>query len=141
MLWFNKKKPQIPKHSPECEHKWQDFPWILHGDYDPVRHTEHITLTEPYVCIHCGKRKDVKLYELLRSAMSRDEAEKLYDTIYSKFSDRIEHAAIVEDMIADMQLVDREYLKYYNIVHGGADALERIKQGRGLEPIKKGGNG
>ena len=126
MFRFKKEKPQPP---PQCDHKWQDFPWIIHGLYDPVCHCVRVTITEPYVCIHCGERKDVTLYNKTKIATSQDKADDIYMKVYETYKDHIEDKAVVEDMIADMQLVDREYLKYYNIVHGGADALERIKKG------------
>lgn len=126
MNWFKKKEPPSP---PVCDHKWQDFPWYVNGVYDERKHTQETVVIEPYVCVHCGERKDVVLYHNTRSATSFDEASKIYNKICDEYAGHIENRAIVEDMISDMQLVDRDYLKYWNIVHNGAEALERIKKG------------
>lgn len=125
MNWFKKKEPH--PSPPECDHKWQDFPWYIEGVYN--NNVQTTTITEPYVCVHCGKRKNVILFENTRRVKSFEEGSKIYEDIRGIYAEHIEDRAVVEDMIADMQLVDRDYLKYWNIVHNGAEALERIKKG------------
>ena len=70
----------------ECSpHKWKDYKWILEyvvkrvknpsGAYEDIM---EYSIIEPYVCVKCGKRKDVKLEtgkisltELLRMSLLR----------------------------------------------------------------------
>lgn len=116
MCFFRKKKKCI-EYTPVsvCDHKYQDFPWYKDSlfvyDKDGDCGTQHLKIFKPYVCIHCKERKDVLIYECKRVRLSLEDAEFWIDNITETFKDKLKRRPIVEEMIYDMQLVDREYLR------------------------------
>lgn len=128
-MWRRNKKPSL--QSPparECEHHWLDFPWYIHGNYDAPSKTQLTEIFEPYVCIHCKQRKDVLLLRQINSAQSFKEATDFYNDVLEEYEDHLEPRAIVEDKISDMQLVDRDYLKYYRMLHEIPDTKQTDKE-------------
>ena len=115
MRLFRRKDPPEPE-SPPCNHKWQDFPWIIKGQYDPSARDARITVVEPYVCIYCKERRDKKLSEKWYYNVSRKDFADIMDTFCEAYKDYAEPEAVVEDKIADFQLVDREWLELANIL-------------------------
>ena len=116
--------PPLPPPK-KCNHKFQDFPWYIEGeessnhpyDFEPWY---HLTIKEPYVCIHCGERQDKVLWEITRCG-NHKEATECLDAVTEQFKDRIKHRAEIEDMINDMKLVDPQYLQYYHMLQGTKD--------------------
>ena len=108
----------------ECEHKYIDFPWYLEVSterdmqYYGDRYKCSISIIEPYVCIFCKHRKDVVLDKYFAKGLTANEYNAKLNAIQQTFGDHLRNRAVVEDMINDMQLVDREYLKYYKMVKG-----------------------
>lgn len=118
MAWFRKK--QIPKEEkviPTCDHKWKDFPWYMSGKYYYETRYATLQIIEPYVCIHCKERKDVVLHTITRANYSQDDVKAFLDTMNELYGEYCKPRPIVEDMINDMQLVDREYLKFAELIH------------------------
>ena len=104
---FNKK----PK---ECKHKYKDFPWYIeYTPYTDMYGTKYtVKIKEPYVCLLCGNRIDKTLCSQLN--LTKREAEKCIDEFMDIHKDRIQDAAIVEDMVNDCQLVDKSFLESYD---------------------------
>lgn len=100
-----------------CSHKYQDFSWYVDGNYD--YNTEFLTVKiyAPYVCIHCGHRKNVLLTETTRSMPTFKEAEEFYEKFQEPFKEKLKHRAFVEEEINDMILVDRQYIEIYKSLH------------------------
>ena len=127
-MWpFNKRpkkseKKVNPTYVPpvrECNHKYRDFPWYTDGTYNYDTKVLDVSVIEPYVCIHCGHRKNVVLDHFCRIFEDFEEAEKFYDDFQDgKYTNMIEKRAVVEDMINDMVLVDRQYIEIYMRLHG-----------------------
>lgn len=126
---FGKKKKQesvsITLAPPkECEHKFSDFPWFLDVSverdcsYYHLRYNYTIKVIEPYVCIFCKERKDVILDVFRGVGVCYDDFSAKLKAVTKQYEDHLQNRAVIEDMISDMQLVDREYLKYYRIVKG-----------------------
>lgn len=112
--FFKKKKIESSEPSyqkTECSHKYQDFDWYSEVEYDSRSHIATICIFEPYVCIHCKKRKNV----LLKQMEISGTINHIYDVLEAivKKYPHLKDKAIVEDEINDMQLVDREYLEIY----------------------------
>ena len=125
-MWpFNKRKEEsktaIKPVEKVCEHKYKDFSWYSEGRYDVDSKTLTATIYEPYVCIHCGHRKDVVLDETCRYPVSFQEAEKLFKEFKKIYNDKLKEKAYVEDEIHDMMLVDRSYIDIYMALHNPAD--------------------
>lgn len=123
-MWpFSKRKkteetPKVIEPRP-CQHKYKDFPWYTDGTYNENTKVLDVSIIEPYVCIHCGHRKDVVLDHFSRIFGKFEEAEKFYDDFQDgKYTNMIEKKAVVEDMINDMVLVDRQYIEIYMRLHG-----------------------
>lgn len=108
-MWPFKKKETTVDKPAECNHKWQDFQWILAASYN--NRILRITIWEPYVCIYCKERKNVKIEDGYYENVTRKEAEDIVDDVKEKYQNYIEEEAIVEDKINDFQLVDRQWLE------------------------------
>lgn len=93
-----------------CEHKWKGFPLFVDQFYDGSDDEFPWTMrvNTKYVCVKC---KDVR-EELLDTYYYRTEEEM--DRAYSEFKrecpDRFQPTFIVNAMVFDEQLLDREYL-------------------------------
>lgn len=101
---------------PECPHTWKDFPWYMRGEwitYGVGQQNGEFTLkiSEPYICVHCKKRKDVDLLNLTKMNISLKEANDILDTYEKRYKDELKPIPVVEDMINDYILVDREKLE------------------------------
>lgn len=107
MINIFKKKPK------ECKHKYKDFPWYIeYNSYEERYETRYtVKIKEPYVCLLCSNRIDKTLCS--QSGLTKREAEKCIDEFLDMHKDRIQDAAIVEDMVNDCQLVDKSFLESY----------------------------
>lgn len=94
-----------------CQHKWRDFPWFIEYGrrVNGYSYKYFVTVYEPYVCIYCKERKNVPLENFESSNYTSIETEKR--RFENEYKDYIKPRAVVEDMINDMQLVDRQWLK------------------------------
>lgn len=125
MRWpWQKPKEEKPK---ECNHKYKDFPWYYESTYYTQSKWWKMTITAPYVCVICGHRINKVLDEHGSNCTSIADAEKRKDEYLDLLEGRLELRAIVEEMIADTQLVDREFLKYYELVHGDPTEVPKIE--------------
>ena len=119
MFWFKKKKeknktvemPQV------CNHKYRDFNWYIDATYYNDTEEFNYKIVEPFICIHCGHRKDIVLVEKSKMFDSYENALNEYDKLQEQYKEHLKDRALLEDEIADMQLVDREYLKIIDMLH------------------------
>lgn len=115
---------------PPCQraggsHKWRDFPAYI--EYDSYS----VTIYEPYVCIYCGQRKNVKLEQVSWSGgVKRSERQKEIDRMEEQYKDLIKPNAIVEDMVNDAIMVDRETLKYWDQIHNIGEQKKETEEER-----------
>lgn len=109
-MWPFKKKPEPPAliELPPCKHKWQDFPAYL--DYGREDSVLKIWIKEPYVCIYCKKRVDKLLVNDTFYGISQSRADELLTRYRKDYASLLKPVGIVEDMVNDYQLVDREWL-------------------------------
>lgn len=116
--WGKKKKakPAEPVER-KCNHKWQDFPWYVEAIYYEDMRKFSLSIKEPYVCIHCKQRKDIVLHHIERTGYSWQQAESLLDECDAKYGQYCKPRPVIEDMIHDMQLVDRQYLEILKSLH------------------------
>ena len=117
MGFWNRKKKQPAPVEYKCNHKWRDFPWYVSAMYYEDTRKFELKIVEPYVCVHCKERKDVVLHEVTRAGYSWDDALELLEDCDKKYGEYCEPRPIVEDMIHDMQLVDRQYLEILASLH------------------------
>ncbi len=131
MGWFNRKSKveEIKPQKPVCNHKYKDFPWFYEARYNTSTRELTFKVWEPFVCIHCKERINRLLYERNSHYKSYEEADDYVTQFREKYADRMEEEVIVEDMIADMQLVDRDYLLI-------AETLLKVPADKLLEPFK-----
>ena len=131
MGWFNRKPKveEVKPQKPVCNHKYKDFPWFYEARYNTSTRNLVFKVWEPFVCIHCKERINRLLYERNSHYNSYEEADKYVTQFREKYADRMEDEVVIEDMIADMQLVDREYLLI-------AETLLKVPPDKLLEPFK-----
>ena len=125
MFWKKKKQEQAQAHDeiiqellkPPCQraggqHKWRDFPAYINYD------SYSVSVCEPYVCIYCGERKNVALERVTwNGGVKRGELQREIERMQTEYKDLVRPKAIVEDMVNDAILVDRETLKYWGQLH------------------------
>ncbi len=117
-FWKRKEQKQEEvKSTPvvrECSHKYRDFPWYVEATYYGNRSYE-INVIEPYVCVWCGKRMDKTLQHITNGG-SKEDMRRALKGINDVYGDNIQARAYIENDIADMQLVDRDYLRALAII-------------------------
>ena len=131
MGWFNRKSKveKVKPQKPVCNHKYKDFPWFYEARYNTSTRELTFKVWEPFVCIHCKERINRLLYERNSHYKTYEEADNYVTQFREKYADRMEEEVVVEDMIADMQLVDRDYLLI-------AETLLKVPADKLLEPFK-----
>ena len=131
MGWFNRKSKveEVKPQKPVCNHKYKDFPWFYEARYNTSTRELTFKVWEPFVCIHCKERINRLLYERNSHYKTYEEADDYVTQFREKYADRMEEEVIVEDIIADMQLVDRDYLLI-------AETLLKVPADKLLEPFK-----
>ena len=131
MGWFNRKPKveEVKPQKPVCNHKYKDFPWFYEARYNTSTRELAFKVWEPFVCIHCKERINKLLYERNSHYNTYEEADEYVTQFREKYADRMEEEVVVEDMIADMQLVDRDYLLI-------AETLLKVPADKLLEPLK-----
>ena len=121
MGWFSRRKQEVKEpvvsEPIPCRHKWKDFKWYIdvkrksEMGYYTVMDCFTVDIYEPYVCVCCKERKDVKLSS--QTFLKVDAARKYFEDITKRYADHLGDKALIEDEINDMQLVDREYIEAY----------------------------
>lgn len=115
------------------DHKWRDFPAYLAFHTSPQTVIE---IREPYVCIYCGLRNDVNLQTMVwNNRLKKSDFEAELDRVQNEYKDLLKPRAIVEDMVNDAIMVDRETLKYWDQIHGLAEEKKETEEER-LERYK-----
>ena len=127
---FRRKKQAdaAPAPAPKspCEmwgHLWQDFPWILEDEYKGRSddYPSRIEIDEIYVCRICGETKRMRLFYEGENISRKAHDEKV-ERLKEEFKDNIKPVPVVNDMINDMKLLDRERLAAWNRLHENAPA-------------------
>lgn len=118
MFGFLKKKKVVEeKLVIPCNHKWVDFHWYIKTYNDPNSFPyEYVCeILEPYVCIYCKQRRDESL--MIKRCKSYKSLKDMVEDLTKQYSDKIKPKVEIEDAIKDMQLVDREFLRFAQIVN------------------------
>ena len=124
-MWPFKKKVNEKDNSIEIEfkvpheHTWKDMPWYMMTEYSESKQTASYQIIEPYICITCGERKDVKLEGTRWNGVTVEERKKFFQEVKDKYKDYLKPRAVVEDMINNILLVkDPEHLKMMEKLRG-----------------------
>ena len=138
MAWGRKKKQKEPiaVQQQECLHLWKDFPWYFKSTYNQGDYGVNnlsIKIFEPYVCARCKERKDILLedFSFNDRNLTYENALKKLAYFEKKYEGHWAEKAVVEDMIFDFQMVDRQalewlgYLKQFGQKDGTKLVLER----------------
>ena len=118
---FSKKKKQKELIIPNVphEHTWKDMPWYMEVRYNGENKTAGYEIIEPYICVTCGERKNIRLEAEDWSNISAQEREKIYSKIRNKYKKYLKPRAVVEDMINNILLVkDPDYLDMVEEMRG-----------------------
>lgn len=124
-MWPFKKKVNEKDNSVEIEfkvpheHTWKDMPWYMLTEYSEAKQTASYQIIEPYICITCGERKDVKLEGTHWNGVTVEERKKFFQEVKDRYKDYLKPRAVVEDMINNILLVkDPEYLDTVEAMRG-----------------------
>lgn len=112
-MWFFKRKKrsdETPVAPPICMHKWKDFPWYI--TYTCNGRNLEVNIKEPYVCIYCKDRQDKNLMSFSCVVSNVEDRDKTIEEIKEKYKEYLQPKAIVEDMVNDFQMVDRQWLEF-----------------------------
>lgn len=101
---------------PKCPHTWKDFPWYMTWEWITYGVGQqngelNLKISEPYICVHCKERKDVDLLKLTKTNISLQKANDISDEYEKRYKDKLKPIPVLEDMINDYILVDREKLE------------------------------
>ena len=114
-----------PRTTPvKCDHKWRDFDWYI--EYCTRNNGVDYTITEPYLCIHCGERKNVILEKGHIKLDDGDTEASIVSELINMYP-KLRMKAIVEDEVHDAALVDREYLRIADYLRGNGELAREIK--------------
>lgn len=103
--------PMPPVKKYQCKHTWKPFPWYHTYSYNSNQRWYKIEIFKPYVCIHCKESKNERL-QMITGHASTDAVAEEYEAKYvQKYADKMLPIAIVKEMVADMQLVERKKLE------------------------------
>lgn len=121
MKLFNRKKKQKELVIPNIphEHTWKDMPWYMDVRYNGQNKTAGYEIIEPYICVTCGERKNIRLESEDWSNISAQERERIYSKIRNRYKKYLKPRAVVEDMINNILLVkDPDYLDMVEEMRG-----------------------
>ena len=131
---FNKKKKQEttvtavqPVIKSACEvfgHTYKDFPPFIEYSFGGRGYQSHIDIIESYVCTCCGKRinKTLGHYEFISYSVEKFDKELRH--FEDQYRDFITPRPVVEDMIQDTIMVDKEKLAAWERLHGQGEKEE-----------------
>ena len=117
--------------APKHEHTWKDMPWYMEIEYDGGAKRASYQIIEPYLCITCGERKNKILETESWEHIDSDTREQYYKEIRKRYKDYLKPRAVVEDMIANIQMVkDPNHLammeKLKGIPHSGCGTSSKM---------------
>ena len=118
MKLFKKKEQIVPVEIPH-QHTWKDMPWYMNVRFNGVQETAGYEIIEPYICITCGERKNIKLESEDYSGITAEERKKLFHSIQNRYKKYLKPRAVVEDMINNILMVkDPGYLDMVETMRG-----------------------
>lgn len=98
------------------QHMWRDFPPYISFTWEG-NGRGNIEIIEKYVCTLCHKTTTKTLESLKYADYKRDLFFKDLEETQKKYKDFIKPRAIVEDMVNDAIMVDRQKLKFWDQLH------------------------
>ena len=122
-LEFYKCIVEIQDKPPKCQHKYKDYDWYLEYEVPNNKNIFKYRIFEPYVCLLCGDRKDVKLEEGIIPLNERSYYDIL-ETMRNSYP-KIRSRADIEDEIQDDIHVDKEYLKWHEFLRNGGSVQDQ----------------
>ena len=119
-MWpFSKKKKKDTVFQMAHTHTWKDMPWYMDVRYNGENKTAGYEIIEPYICVTCGERKNIRLESEDWSNISAQERERIYSKIRNRYKKYLKPRAVVEDMINNILLVkDPDYLDMVEEMRG-----------------------
>lgn len=93
-----------------CEHKWKGFPMYINTLVDDSDEDYPFLnqIRTKYVCVKCKDFREETL--ATRIFHTEKEADDACEELYREYPDKIMEEFIVNAMVLDEQLLDREYL-------------------------------
>ena len=110
-----------------CEvfgHNWRDFPPFLEYSWQGKIGDSTIQIKEYYVCTCCHKKETKILLSRRYSGYDQDYFFDQVKELKKEYKEILKPEAIVEDMVNDTIMVDRQKLKFWDQLHA-PDKLEK----------------
>lgn len=108
-------KPYCKQKGHYCEYR--DFPPFLTYEWHGGNGEGKIAIKEKYCCIYCHEVITKTLSELTYDHYTREDFDKDLEEIRKTYKDILKPRGIVEDMIYDSILVDRQKLEIWDKLH------------------------
>lgn len=124
-VWETQKDVQKPIEL-KCQHRWRDYDWYLLYETSKNGMLFKYEIVEPYVCIHCGERKNVSLEKGTIELQNGETCESIQMKFMKRYP-KLKDKPVVEDEINDAILVDREYLRIADYLRGNVDIEKKIE--------------
>ena len=112
---------------PPCEifgHNWRDFPPFLEYAWNGSSGESTIKIKEYYVCTCCHKKETKLLFSRLYKGYDHDYFFDQIKELKKEYKEILKPEAIVEDMVNDAIMVDRQKLKFWDQLHS-TDKLDK----------------
>lgn len=105
---------------PPCEvfgHNWRDFPPFLTYSWQGETGESYIKIHEYYVCTCCHKRETKTLLSRTYRGYNQDYFFGAIKELKKEYKELLKPEAVVEDMVNDAIMVDRQKLKFWDQLH------------------------
>lgn len=105
---------------PPCEvfgHNWRDFPPFLVFAWRGKNNESTIQIKEYYVCTCCHKKETKLLLSRTYQGYDQDYFYSQINELKEEYKEILKPEAIVEDMVNDAIMVDRQKLKFWDSLH------------------------
>lgn len=105
---------------PPCEvfgHNWRDFPPFLEFGWRGKSDDSIIQIKEYYVCTCCHKKQTKILLSRRYRGYDQEYFFNQVKEFQTEYKDFLKPEAVVEDMVNDAIMVDRQKLKFWDQLH------------------------
>lgn len=108
---------KLPCERKGGKHLYRDFPPYITYEWHGSFEQSYITLTEPYVCVYCGKRIDKPLEKRTLTGSTYEEFSNTCKEFKKQYKDIAKPVGVVEDMVEDAIMLDRKKLMFWDQIH------------------------
>ena len=105
-------------------HMWRDFPPYLTYKWNGPKNQSVISIIEKYVCVFCHEIKVKTLEEWTYQYYPQKDFFEELESYEKKYKNLLKPRVIVEDMINDAIMVDRQKLQMWDQLHAAEPPIK-----------------